>query len=304
MKQKSTRFLEESVSFKSFIPLLGLIIVSNTIAAENNNARRPVNNSTLICNTCNEDPPNGGNTGEETPAISILQANIKSQNEHTFELLLSNGVYFVVDDVLNKIFIANSIEIQEVDLNAALLASTNNNQALANTLRQKFHATLTDSTREMLLLGNNYDPNHLMSLTGSKYPASNERNIMSGPGSNNPYLCWYEYYCYWQTVSDFNSLGWGGYGFGFLAEGGSGVHGTPDWNYWNRWRQDKCDAAKTNVRNMGISAVTVAATCPAAEAIAPIVLCAAAGASLISELDNWADNSVACNSYYPGPGNW
>lgn len=224
---------------------------------------------------------------------ALVSAAIRSSSDHMMELQLSNGVTFVIDDNLNKMFVDSGHGVQEMSLDAALLAWANGDSARAVALRAKFHAALNDPKREMTLTSDDFNVGN--SLWGS------DTTCFSADSScgAEPELGTFS-----TSVSDFQASGWGSYSMTFAAFGTPEEEDEDDRREWERWRQEKCEDASNHAFNIAMAAIGAGATCPFSVTLVAGAGCFVAGSTLFWELDNWADDSVACNAPYPGPDRW
>lgn len=262
-----------------------------------------------ICETCEPDDGGGaggtGGTGGGTTSspLKIAYAAITPQT-HTIEMRLSNGLQIVVDEPLNKIWIAAPGRTQEeFALSSILLQWASNDQVRADAMRAKRHAAISDPLRNAALAPVlTSSASGLIATQGGHHGRGMQGMVMDGTSSS--YNCYYDLWCRTSQVSDWSGGGWGPYGFGYMDTGTGGGYGTPDYNYWNRWRQDHCDDASDAARGVALSVGGMLVTCPFAETGVGAAACAISGLNLLNEMDNYFDNRTICNSTYPGSGNW
>lgn len=127
-------------------------------------------------------------------------------------------------------------------------------------------------------------------------------DMISGPdpGWNLPFECGYDFDCAYSAV-DYGYFG-GGYDFWYYDFSYAMPGGGQDWTYWNRWRQDHCDAAKSDMQE----ALVATAGMVASGFGGPFGLIGVAigAVAVVVAMNHQADNERVCLSSYPGVGGW
>lgn len=253
-----------------------------------------------LCPNCEDQ--GGGGTPPPPPQSPVpppppppVQPRIDSAKvdpaQGTIEIQLNTGATFVIDDDLNKMFIASAAHSAELNLNTVLLQWAGGNIAKANQLRTRIHNMVVGNIN-----------------TSALAKGAPVQGLMMGMPGGQPWDCYFSgYYCNIRPANDFvdGSTNWGTYSYGFYAtEGAGGGEGTPDHNYWKHFRDQACDAKRTGGRMMVIGTLGAVATCPFFETGIGALGCAASGLSIVDGYDGFTDNAQKCEAPYPGPGKW
>lgn len=225
---------------------------------------------------------------------------------------LVNGKVIVIDGVERKILIPGDNGVNyEIPLSQAALQAASGNQTLANQYQQNvIHFstnpqntfTLTSSPTPRLAHipggggggGGTTDPEAVMPGIGID---SNPIPDLGGPCDLSP--CTPYRFGNGNIMYQLDSWS-GGIGYGSVSEQTQWANDEKD---WERWRGGQCSAAESTYLNF-LAATFALSSCLTVETIAGALPCAAAITVWGNTGDQYKAQSSACESTYPGPGNW
>lgn len=225
-------------------------------------------------------PPPGGGGGNTWQGEITFHA-IDPQ-ENTVEIRFDNNAVIVIDEQLGKVFLSSSEHSAELSLSQVLLQAAGGNSQTAAALRAEIHSLVARPEMMTMLV------------------PSTSGVVMGMPGGHS-LPCSFS----WNCRQEFIEMGGGGGGsFGFWdIDSPSGYRG-PDYDYWNHWRGEQCDAAQDDFVQAGIGVAELAGGCAFFTTGIGAALCAVGAITVVVSMDSAADNTRDCLSSYPGPGEW
>jgi hypothetical protein len=249
------------------------------------------------CGTGGGGDGGGGGSGTSNPSIVYHKVDTV---EHTAEMRLSNGAVLVIDYPLNKVFLSGGGHSAELSLDDVLLQRASGNTQVASSLKSQIRSKLYQSGLMVELDAVGNDP-------GLLYRKRNKRRtqgLMAGPSGGSGYSCYYDWYCYERQFVVYDGGG-GGWGFdanfwGYETAPPSGS----DYNYWQIWRNDHCDAAQNDFIHATYATATMAVGCAFFATGVGAAACAVGAIGVVVEMNSMAGDAADCLSNYPGYGNW
>lgn len=294
----SRRFLFSLV----LLSLAGTALAQQTSSASATPGIQPQ----LKCDTCD---PGGGGGGTSPPpppppAPSITSFSVSPYGS-TIEVYASNGVTLNLNMATNVATVSNSHVSTQMPVSQALLAAANGDATQAAALQARFQTLLTNPKKTSLLIKAGTVVPSAMKVGNKGMMAAQavlSPNLYPSPGGDG-FGCDDAYSCNDVVDSDFG--GWGGYRFDFWdSYGAGGGTTTPDYTYWNTFRQQHCDHKSSDVAQISGGSLLTLASCAAAETGVAIAACAGAYVVTADALSSYSEDNATCNSTYPGQGNW
>lgn len=244
-----------------------------------------------LCQDCPDPSDGGGGGGTPPPAplLKISYAEVDPESD-TIEIRLNNGAVFVIDEPLNKAWVSKGSYSAELSLSSVLLQWAKGNATVANGMRNRIKAMITN-------------PKRLTKLV----PGNPVQGLMMGMPGGNSFNCYFSIYpC---DVKPYDPSGggggWGPYTYGFVTDGASaGAPNTPDYNYWKHFRDDACEDAHDGGIALFSGVGGMIGACPFFETGAGAAVCYISLIVALDGFDKMTDNGRICESPYPGPGKW
>lgn len=285
-------------------------------------------------------PPGGGGGGgapAPAPAASMtyFDRNVTSK---TIELDISTGVIEYINVASNTITVQKGTASHSFTIDQVMLQKENGNAAAAAADKAELIAELaspiftarfkpvgasasavkpvtmgmmsnatslgagTDATHPGLKVNAIFHGLAAPNVTYAKMPTYTPM-LMPPDGGGGAFGCDMDFEC------DMADLTWGsgggGMDFYYYEDGASG--GTPntsDYQYFVRWRADRCSDAHEDEDASLEDTATIAIGCATAETGVGAVACAVGVVGFIHSMNKGADDSRMCLEQYPGPGAW
>jgi hypothetical protein len=291
--------------------LLSLVLAAAaTLAHGQEHVSAPTMSPEMRCDTCGGDaPPSGNGGGTPAPTKTSLKVSLYAvtPKASTVEFRSTNGVVMVINMASNMVTISNAGHSAQVPLSQGLLQYANGDATKAAAMQARLQAMVAAPKRTAKLAPKppgtaSVNRASLMAGQSLANSARMAPNLFPGPGEGG-FGCDGYYDCDIMDDGDFGN--WGPYSFGFWADPANGNTTTPDYTYWDHFRQDKCNRKTSDASLIAGGSLVALGSCATVEfGGATAAICVGSYILAVDSMENYVEDDAACNASYPGPGNW